>query len=573
MTANAFLDWAIPTSFAVTGLILFVLLVRRPFARHFGAKAAYALWALPMVRLVMPAIPILRPETLAEPSNGTPVIYYSQATLTEPVSSPFDISAIVFGTWLVVGCFWLALQLWRQDRFKTALRRKSEPLSGSAAYLAAGLTDELELRRLPEIRISADQTGPLVTNLWRPMIILPFGFSDEYDQSQQRYILAHELAHIKRRDLWAALAVLIFRAFNWPNPLVHYAARYFRADQEAACDQFVITEFGDTSQTRSGYAETLIHAARTAVTPFSPQPLGLTIHHPLKERLMILKSQTKRSSKLRLAASTLAMGALLASAPYTAMADPDVPTPPAVPEVSSEHSEVSKRVVKWVESDGEATKKRHIEVEVKDGVTTAWEIDENGNKTQIPESDLEIFDAIEGKSGMKIMHGNKFPHLDGDKNAIIIKRMGVDSMNDEERAKFMEKLKSGDFPKSITVEKDMHFNFDSDKMTEEEKAKFMEKLKNNEHMTLFFEKHGEGDVQTFIKKLEDGKGMRTLHLSTDNDFEFEFHQEGSDAKAMVGIAKDMLENVDTNEVSSRARRKIQAAQRALRDAQRELEKE
>jgi len=70
----------------------------------------------------------------------------------------------------------------------------------------------------------------------------------------------HEFAHIKRCDLWVALATLIFRAINWPNPLVHYAAHKLRGDQEAACDAFVVQVTGGNSA--HSYAETLVKAVR-----------------------------------------------------------------------------------------------------------------------------------------------------------------------------------------------------------------------------------------------------------------------------------------------------------------------
>ena len=48
---------SLQTSLAVGILFFIVLLVRRPFARQFGAKAAYALWLVPLARLFMPPLP------------------------------------------------------------------------------------------------------------------------------------------------------------------------------------------------------------------------------------------------------------------------------------------------------------------------------------------------------------------------------------------------------------------------------------------------------------------------------------------------------------------------------------
>ena len=54
------MNWMLGTGVAVSLLIVLVLLVRRPFARMFGAKAVYALWVLPFLRLVMPEVTLPR---------------------------------------------------------------------------------------------------------------------------------------------------------------------------------------------------------------------------------------------------------------------------------------------------------------------------------------------------------------------------------------------------------------------------------------------------------------------------------------------------------------------------------
>ena len=54
---HPFVQEAILTTAAVSALVLFVLLIRKPFARRYGAKAAYLLWALPLARFVTPPLP------------------------------------------------------------------------------------------------------------------------------------------------------------------------------------------------------------------------------------------------------------------------------------------------------------------------------------------------------------------------------------------------------------------------------------------------------------------------------------------------------------------------------------
>ena len=55
-------------------LVLMILLIRKPFARHFGPGLTYALWAVPALRLLLPPLPFAQPEvapTIAAVASAT----------------------------------------------------------------------------------------------------------------------------------------------------------------------------------------------------------------------------------------------------------------------------------------------------------------------------------------------------------------------------------------------------------------------------------------------------------------------------------------------------------------------
>jgi beta-lactamase regulating signal transducer with metallopeptidase domain len=167
---------------------------------------------------------------------------------------------IIITVWLCMAVLWLGYQLVQQARFKSHLIAQSaEPdptLSAEIKRAAANVG----LRKVPRVRVASDAAGPLVTGVYTPVVILPNDFSETFEVEQRHFALVHEFAHIKRRDLWVALITLVFRALNWPNPLVHYASHKLRGDQEAACDAFVVKVTG--GETAHSYAETLVKAVR-----------------------------------------------------------------------------------------------------------------------------------------------------------------------------------------------------------------------------------------------------------------------------------------------------------------------
>lgn len=292
MTLADVADWGLQTGLVVSFLIGLVLMIRRPFARYFGAGAAYALWLLPALRLFMPTItvPFLR-RSVPDPityttSSAVPQTYLANPervaeTASQISSSPSSPSiwAILAGLWLGLALLWFGFQLLQQHHFLRHMRESSAPTPKDLNNKIERARGIVGLRREPDIRLSDEVSGPMVTGLIHPLILLPSDFDARFNIEQQVFALVHEMAHIKRGDLWVALAMLGFRALFWPNPLVHFAAHKMRIDQEAACDAAVIARTGGYEATHS-YAQTLVQAAKLTKQSGQKNPLGLALSEP-----------------------------------------------------------------------------------------------------------------------------------------------------------------------------------------------------------------------------------------------------------------------------------------------------
>ncbi len=412
------MNWMLGTGVAVSLLIVLVLLVRRPFARMFGAKAVYALWVLPFLRLVMPEVTLPRflprifqsssletalPNEIVLTPDMIALIRQAEPSLMGQVE-PYLMPGL-FLIW-AVGAVTFFLYHWTaQASLMERLTLKSEPASKLEREIISA-TRCAKLKHIPTVRISDEKSGPLVAGLFFPVVILPHNFMTAFSPKQRHYALMHEFMHIKRGDMWVALAWLIFRAVNWPNPLVHYAAKYFRSDQEAACDASVLSALEDgergNADVVTGYAETLVHAAKTTITSqtengrASPKPsaLALTIHHPLKERLMILDAHKKISNwRSRTAAAVMIIGAATLSAPLI-QADAHPEKKVTEEELAGKYdSHQGKSVIKRTyEKDGE-TVSEHYEVLVDGNKVEAFKIDSAGRKTSIDPNQIEGIDS------------------------------------------------------------------------------------------------------------------------------------------------------------------------------------
>jgi len=278
------LNWGLKLAAVTTGLIGLALLLRRPLAKFGGADAAYLIWALPFLRLFVPNMTLssqssekimpwaLWPDYFNEPADFSPVQGGGAGAL-DPLAAGADNAVgldlslmphVLLALWIGVGAIWFTLQIYHHHRFWHVLNNVSMPVDEELQACAEKAASQMGLRHVPSVKMAPAVIGPLVSGLFRPLIILPSNFTQIYTQDEQFFALCHEAAHIRRYDLWAALGLLIFRAVHWYNPLVHYAAKRFRIDQEAACDAFFLTKLKGGDAARLDYAKALLKAEQAA---------------------------------------------------------------------------------------------------------------------------------------------------------------------------------------------------------------------------------------------------------------------------------------------------------------------
>ena len=146
---------------------------------------------------------------------------------------------------------------------------------GIAAMLASALASWLVLRGRVSgaVRVEGDVyrgkfvTEPFVLGALRPRIYLPQGLAPE----EEKHVLAHERAHIARRDTWIKPLGWVILSLHWFNPLVWLAYALFCRDIEFACDERVVKDL--TPEGRADYSATLLKCG-TAARRVSACPLA-----------------------------------------------------------------------------------------------------------------------------------------------------------------------------------------------------------------------------------------------------------------------------------------------------------
>jgi beta-lactamase regulating signal transducer with metallopeptidase domain len=116
------------------------------------------------------------------------------------------------------------------------LRTRSRPVEDrELEELVDVLRAELGCRRRVALREASELTTPATIGWWRPVVLLPFNWRD-WDGDERRVVLAHELAHVRRRDFAAGVVAQVAVALHFYHPLAHWLAARLRLEQELAAD-------------------------------------------------------------------------------------------------------------------------------------------------------------------------------------------------------------------------------------------------------------------------------------------------------------------------------------------------
>ena len=200
----------------------------------------------------------------------------SEQSTSEPTTIGQSLWQIIRGKWrLFVSLMWavgaclMCLRL--IIRWLSLLRsRKAAMIETNPAIqkMVDTLTAQMGIRQSVEIRTSATVRIPCMFGIRKPVILLPLNLSDSLEPLELRAVLAHELAHVCRKDYPLHCCQSVIQAIYWFHPLVDFAAKQAARACEQVCDDWVLRVTGE----QMAYAKGLTRFAEVTmqVPPMQP---------------------------------------------------------------------------------------------------------------------------------------------------------------------------------------------------------------------------------------------------------------------------------------------------------------
>ena len=326
----------------ISGIIGILLIAKRIFKNNLSSRMQYNLWFLLLGLLAVPFIPFrligfpqifswlgsLRSspssntgttmgETIGTAPTGN-VNWMNDFTLSVNSEAPSIAGYILLGIWIVGILAMIILVIKSALRLRN-LEKSALPLQNKEVRrLYHHCLEEMGIHRDIPVYSTAFLKSPIIVGLLKPCIYLPIHLISDYNESDMRYMLLHELQHYKHHDAIGSFLMNLAGVVYWFNPLVWYALKEMRNDREVACDTSVLKMLEEDAY--EDYGNTLINfAEKVSLTPF-PFAAGLGGNmKQMKRRIINIASYEKPTFTKRLKGMTafvLTAVLLLGFAPF-----------------------------------------------------------------------------------------------------------------------------------------------------------------------------------------------------------------------------------------------------------------
>ncbi|MFO1004078.1 MAG: M56 family metallopeptidase, partial [Planctomycetaceae bacterium] len=234
-----------------------------------------------------PAVASMQPDTdvAATPSVDSPAVASSVKGNSDeqPVEAAAARSSLIKSTapWIVavyaIGVVMMLVRLCfsaaNANRLvRTATIQKDDRLD----QMVQSISRQWNMRIAPVVAVTQQVIVPHVVGLLRPVILLPASAMTGLSADELSLVLAHEIAHLRRFDLWAAMVQRFAEAVLFFNPAVWLLSRRVSEFREFCCDDLVCQNAA-TSQKEIGvrYARALLQVMSLSAADRSNNP-GLT---------------------------------------------------------------------------------------------------------------------------------------------------------------------------------------------------------------------------------------------------------------------------------------------------------
>lgn len=323
MMISRFFSYLFFSSVSGSIVVALIMLIRILFKNKLGSRWNYYIWFILVFKLVFPYFPegplniyefiekmIICITKNAQYTLNTKLINQgtSEVSLFADSTKDYAVSVskgvindkyvMLYIAWAIIFFLCLFIIVLNNIKLKTAIKTKSEVKEKDINVLLQSCKNELNInQKIKMVRIEKDRY-PALFGFINPCILMPQDIENKITNDELRYILLHELAHYKRKDMFVALIISILQLIYWFNPIIYYAFYLMKKDMEIACDGYVLSKISKDEVKSYGFTivkllEISIYNKKTTAT------LGIMKNKKSAKNRIKMIAEFKKESKIK----------------------------------------------------------------------------------------------------------------------------------------------------------------------------------------------------------------------------------------------------------------------------------
>lgn len=205
-------------------------------------------------------------------------------------------------------------------KFKVKSRNGRKPIDPDIQLIKQKCTKIMKIKRVIPIYMSTYYKSPFICGIMMPSIYLPENVYHKIDEAELKYIILHEMAHYKRKDLIYNFMTVMVLILHWFNPLMWFVIKDIRYDREVLCDAYVMEKIENDEIIP--YGKTLIFLSKIKIRKYNEMCLvGFhELNSKLEGRIKMISKFKKGSYKLSVVAIifSVIVGIIIVTSPLEA---------------------------------------------------------------------------------------------------------------------------------------------------------------------------------------------------------------------------------------------------------------
>ncbi|MDR6883288.1 M56 family metallopeptidase [Bacillus sp. 3255] len=325
-------NWVCSVSLMAAILVALIVVFQQVFKNRLKPRWLYLMWLLVIMRLILPWGPESEFSIYhwIDYSNS----FYSDVQLSpdrmvgadQGATDSFTYRHVFVLIWVVGVCLLAAYTVWVNGIFALKLKRDTVAVTDTRVR---ELFYECKTRMGVQTSIglvqSSQLASPALFGFLKPVLIIPHNLAGSLNDDEWRHIFLHELAHSKRNDIKVNGLMYALLIIHWFNPVLWYAYRRMRDDQEIASDALALSCLNP--EQRQDYGYTLIKLLESFSQPARAMGSVNWIGHKaqLQRRMRMIKqfkAQSYRWSFLGAAIMVFISGCTLTNPPMESTSSP-----------------------------------------------------------------------------------------------------------------------------------------------------------------------------------------------------------------------------------------------------------